>query len=47
MSPTRLETLSKGSIGAPEKATEAQMALDRRVELVLIKAPALPPLPPL
>jgi peptidoglycan-associated lipoprotein len=38
----RLETLSKGSIGAPEKATEAQMEKDRRVEFVLIRAGATP-----
>ncbi len=38
----RLETLSKGSIGAPEKATEAQMEKDRRVNFVLIKSGAAP-----
>jgi peptidoglycan-associated lipoprotein len=37
---TRLDTLSKGSIGATEKATEEQMAKDRRVEFVIQKAGA-------
>ncbi len=39
---TRLETLSKGSIGAPEKATEEQMSKDRRVEFVVLRADAAP-----
>ena len=38
----RLDTLSKGSIGAPEKATEEQMAKDRRVEFLIQKAGAAP-----
>ena len=38
----RLETLSKGSIGAPEKATEAVMEKDRRVDFILIKVGAAP-----
>ena len=36
--PSRLETLSKGDLGAEEKASEAQMAKDRRVELVVIRS---------
>jgi peptidoglycan-associated lipoprotein len=34
---TRLETLSKGSLGAMEKGTEEQMAKDRRVDFVILK----------
>jgi len=33
----KLETLSKGSLGATEKGTEEQMAKDRRDELVILK----------
>jgi peptidoglycan-associated lipoprotein len=33
----RLETLSKGDLLAQENATEAQMALDRRVELAVFR----------
>ncbi len=41
VSADRLETVSKGSVGAKEKgATEAEMANDRRVELVIVKAGA-------
>ena len=36
----RLDVVSKGSIGAPEKANEEQMAKDRRVDFVLIRAGA-------
>jgi peptidoglycan-associated lipoprotein len=37
----RLETISKGSVSAKEKgATEAEMANDRRVEFVIVKAAA-------
>ncbi len=35
--PSRLETLSKGSLGAVEKGTEEQMAHDRRVDFVILK----------
>jgi len=34
---TRLETNSKGNLDAKEKASEEEMAKDRRVELVVIK----------
>ncbi len=34
---TRLETLSKGSLGATEKGTEDQMAKERRVDFVILK----------
>jgi peptidoglycan-associated lipoprotein len=33
----KLETLSKGSLGAAEKGTEDQMSKDRRVEFVVLK----------
>lgn len=33
----RLDTLSKGSLGATEHGTKAQMAHDRRVEFVILK----------
>ena len=33
----KLETLSKGSLGAAEKGTEEQMAKDRRVDFVILK----------
>jgi peptidoglycan-associated lipoprotein len=33
----RLETLSKGSLGAAEKGTEEQMTKDRRVDFVVLK----------
>ena len=33
----RLETLSKGSLGATEKGTEEQMAKERRVDFVILK----------
>ncbi len=39
----KLDTLSKGSIGAAEKGTEEQMGKDRRVELVVVMAGAPPP----
>jgi peptidoglycan-associated lipoprotein len=47
VSTDRLETVSKGSVGAKEKgATEAEMANDRRVEFLVVKtgttAPAAP-----
>ncbi len=35
--PNRLETSSKGDLEAVENADESQMALDRRVELVVLK----------
>jgi peptidoglycan-associated lipoprotein len=41
----KLDTLSKGSIGAVEKGTEEQMGKDRRVELVVMMAGAPPPAP--
>jgi peptidoglycan-associated lipoprotein len=34
---TRLETLSKGSLGAAEKGTDEQMSQDRRVDFVILK----------
>ena len=37
VSADKLETLSKGSLDAAEKADEATMAKDRRVELVVLK----------
>lgn len=37
VSADKLETLSKGSLDAVEKADEATMAKDRRVELVVLK----------
>src|SRR5205085_1825859 len=36
----KLETTSKGSIGAKEKGTDAEMAGDRHVEFVIVKAGA-------
>ena len=33
----KLETLSKGSLGAAEKGTEEQMAKDRRTDFVILK----------
>ena len=33
----KLETLSKGSLDAPEKAPEEQMAKDRRLEIIVLK----------
>lgn len=39
---SRLETLSKGSIGAVENGTKAQMAHDRRVDFVILKAQSAP-----
>jgi peptidoglycan-associated lipoprotein len=33
----KLETLSKGSLGASEKGTEEQMSKDRRVDFVVLK----------
>jgi len=37
VTPDKLETLSKGSLDAVEKADDATMAKDRRVELVVLK----------
>jgi peptidoglycan-associated lipoprotein len=37
VSTNRIQTSSKGDLEAVENATEAQMALDRRVELVILK----------
>jgi peptidoglycan-associated lipoprotein len=39
----KLDTLSKGSIGAAEKGTEEQMGKDRRVELVVMMVGAANP----